>query len=298
MTDTRVVFLFGSGASHGAGGTDNLPPLSTDLYSELRAYFTQSWGRISGNLDAAFRERFEVGMQAACGAVPELPLLLNHMGRYFAKFRIQKREKNLYFQLIKRFRLRFTSGEFLIATTNYDCLIEQACPPSNPSYWSKPEGSLRILKLNGSCNFLADANYQLSFTVGCNVNAADVNVPLRAVHPDQALKEFENEQNYPALGVYSIGGSGLIGEQQIRQIQGGFQQAVRDASLVIVVGAAPCSEDPYVWDHLAATEGELLLVGDKTSCENWMVKSRTPKPARWLAQTFKEGFDDLCRELK
>src|SRR3989344_3495636 len=127
----KILLLFGAGASNGSGGVNIIPPLGNELFKELCNQFPDSWNyKIKGNLREKFeKEGFEIGMQSLYKNPEDLAAdvanLLREMTIYFSKFTIVNRQ-NLYLKLVNQFSNEFKNREIIIATLNYECLIEYA----------------------------------------------------------------------------------------------------------------------------------------------------------------------------
>jgi hypothetical protein len=294
---TRVVFLFGAGASFGAGGIDNSPPLGNALFSELIKCFPDTWGNLPPEFSAKFRERFETGIEACYGKYPSLAILLNRMGRYFAQFRIDEYQRNLYYRLIERFRSRFASSEFLISTINYECLIELAALPifNEIQYWGFSHG-LRVLKLHGSCNFFA-THIHVGKHTKFDIGTARIHAPLKVVPYERVIEELVRNQVPPAMSLYAREKTNIICDPKIREIQTEFHEAVKQAEFVIVIGANPYPDDRHIWEHLRATDAELILIANEGACKDWLKGNRQGKRSTWLSSKFADGFENLCNLL-
>jgi hypothetical protein len=201
-----TVFLFGAGASFGAGGMDNPPPLAGDLFSQLVKSYPKTWGQLPPESVRQFdNQGFERGIEAIYGVYEKMFVLLNRMGRYFAGFKIDRFDENLYCGLFQRFRPRFESGEFLISTINYECLIELAAFHffKSVTYYGPPDG-LRVLKVHGSCNFFAtqiQVDPQTTFIIA----TAKINAPLAVASVDEVVSRLRRNQVPPAMSLFARG---------------------------------------------------------------------------------------------
>lgn len=271
---------------------DNPPPLGNGLFSELTRAFPDSWGDLPTELASKFRERFEGGIEAAYGKYPGMITLLNHMGRYFTQFNIDDHSQSLYFRLIQRYQPRFQSNEFLVSTINYECLIEEAALQLFPEITCFGSGQgFKVLKLHGSCNFLPQ-KIRVGLSQKMNLGTARFDLPLKCVSPEVALKELQHNQFPPAMSLYATDKTNVACETQIRTIQAEFHKAVEHATLVLVVGANPYPDDRHIWDHVAATKAEVVLIGGEDGCRPWLTTNRGGE--KWLGDRFAASFDDLC----
>ena len=59
----RFLWVFGAGASFGAGDTiPKVPPMSDELLSALERLYPQAWGQLPPDIRASLVEDFEQGM--------------------------------------------------------------------------------------------------------------------------------------------------------------------------------------------------------------------------------------------
>jgi hypothetical protein len=88
----RIAFLFGAGASTGAGDVDPFPPpLGGGLYDELLSQFPETWGALADDEKSVLGgggEGFEAGMKLLWEKYDERAWrALIDMGIYFSRFR-------------------------------------------------------------------------------------------------------------------------------------------------------------------------------------------------------------------
>ena len=129
-----ILLLFGAGASLGCGGMTKPPPSGKELFGKLYAAYPETWGKISGQFADNFKSlTFEDGLLVLYEAPQPYNInnLLNDMGMYFTKFKIDNMKDNLYYQLFIRYKSNILKGEIVLSTLNYDCLIEYALIGSN-----------------------------------------------------------------------------------------------------------------------------------------------------------------------
>ncbi len=85
---TKVLLLFGSGASHGSKGLNKKPPLGRDLFEELSTLFPKTWGKIDKETSSLFKEDFELGMEKLYDEEKRVADHLKDMSIYFSKLRL------------------------------------------------------------------------------------------------------------------------------------------------------------------------------------------------------------------
>jgi hypothetical protein len=153
-----TMFLFGAGASYGSGDcSPYCPPLERDLFPEL-----QRWGGVASTVENPLREKFIVDFEKGMEEFyrhrnTDTTAFLREMAGYFAQFK--PGPKNYYGKLARI--VAQASGTVVLATTNYEMLIELALDGAGQGVaYGRPPQSIRkgipLLKIHGSCNFLPD----------------------------------------------------------------------------------------------------------------------------------------------
>ena len=124
----RIGFLFGAGASKGAGSVEPYPPpLGDELYGRLKGEYPHTWGSVSPELDALFPGEFEEGMAAAWYDPGDATrALIIDLAVYFSRFSPSQSETTLYDLLLMNLRSWGRAEGCLFGTLNYDCLLEHA----------------------------------------------------------------------------------------------------------------------------------------------------------------------------
>ena len=126
------VFLFGAGASYGAGPTiPENPPLGPDLFEALAKQYwhwedlrTRDWMSI-------FASDFEQGMGRLWKIATEkdnihafVAVLVRDMARFFSAF--EPRVGNAYLQLVEALEAKRKIDGTIVSTLNYECMLESA----------------------------------------------------------------------------------------------------------------------------------------------------------------------------
>jgi hypothetical protein len=76
--------------------------------------------------------------------------------------------------------------------------------------------------------------------------------------------------------------------------------AVLEARSVVVVGVAPNVVDGHVWDPLATTNAEVLVVGgpnDRQVFDTWAARHRNGRPYRYLGDGFAQTLDEIVKAI-
>ena len=115
-----LIFLFGAGASAGAGCVlPERPPLGTQLFPELRRLFPGSWGSLPSSIQGRLEIDFEDGMAMAAQQIGmAVASLMRDMAVYFVQFRPVERG-SLYNRLVQYLRDRGLLDRTIFSTLNY-----------------------------------------------------------------------------------------------------------------------------------------------------------------------------------
>lgn len=118
-----IIFLFGAGASYGAGEIiPERPPLGIQLFTELARIYPGSWGKLPPDIQMAFSANFEVGMTEIYKQLGmAIPQLMRELAIYFVQFR-PVGENCLYRKLVRDLNLAGLSGRTVFSTLNYECI--------------------------------------------------------------------------------------------------------------------------------------------------------------------------------
>jgi len=300
----RVLLLFGAGASYGAGGvTPETPPLGFELYERLAKCFPATWGQFQRALDDPSKEihalfstgSFEKGMLLLRDSRSDYVYFWNDAAIYFSRFRIGDRAGNAYCQLIDRYYRYVQLNQIALSTLNYECLLEHSIMRHHPqiTYWGDGPG-IRVLKVHGSCNFVPAINIQ-------GTSKVHLTWPARSLIPiepfgniddiEQHISAHNVKRGIPvAMSLYTEGKDNIGGIEELGQIVTAFQECIRAARLVIVIGVRPNPDDQHIWEHLRSMRGMLQIVGDKEECEVWAAKHRSGEAGIWMASTFTESL--------
>lgn len=307
------LFLFGAGASYGSGpcvhggGGDRYveanPPLGWGLFGELQKVGGAA-SIVSDRLAQVFSEDFERGMeQFLVEHNARLTEFHRDIARYLARF--EPLEGNCYRKLVKVLGGRVSAGtrkKVVLATTNYDLLIERAFGEFGFSYnFPAPGTAVPILKIHGSCNFLPDtrgmqlSGVELSYREGVELFKSQI------IEADstQEILDYCNEQDSvaPALAIYSPSKGLPYGREFVTRQQAEFHSALRQVSRVFVVGLRVHPVDEHIWEPLAASSVPLYCVDpDREAFEEWLRKSGR-RNGYYLARTFEQSIPLIAHVL-
>lgn len=310
LTAPKVLFLFGAGASCGAGGIiPETPPLGDELYGRLVATFPETWGCFSK--EKQFKEihdifiqtkNFEKGM-ALVRNLPDYIYYWNAVAIYFVRFRISTPNTNSYCQLTDKYYSDIKSQKIILSTINYDCLLDCAISRLNPefTYWGNGPG-IKILKIHGACNFLPDIGGLQGTTKINLIWPATSKIPIKAFGKLDEIEKVINRDNIAkgipvAMRLYTADKDIIGGGQELELIQKEFESYIAKVKMVIVIGVKPNPEDRHIWGHLKNIAGKIFLVGGKIECENWAEKYRPKDQNVWLESTFAQALPIIYKKI-
>ncbi len=297
----RSVILFGAGASYGAGDIiPNKPPLGAELYSELSKNFPKSWGVLPQDAKDEFEVNFERGMGVIwdkySGAVVEL---MRHMALYFAQFRAKKPGSTAYASLAREIQQRKLNGKVIVATLNYECLLElefsHAGVEFSYSLEEVPQGTIKVLKPHGSCNFIPEG---ISGPIGSIQieRGAAIDMPVRVNgNMNEVIKHVLTQALPPIMCLYLEGKPTQVATGTVKAIQKNLQDEISEAKVVVVVGVHPNPEDTHIWDSIASCQGDVGYIG--TSSEvfvHWAKEYRPQGRSIFLAESFESGVVQIA----
>ena len=296
------VMLFGAGASFGAGDiVPERPPLGKQLFGELARYSRSTWGSLPRDVDAAFREDFEGGMEVLWTRHSQMVgVLMQQMALYMVQFRPRDPGSTLYCSLAREIKRESATDRVLLSTVNYECVLEHAlCGQGlTVSYGEFPsDGDVTIWKLHGSCNFLPGegvrASRGVTFTRGVTFEpgvrpTGDLNEVVQFCLGDNALP--------PVMCLFMNEKPTQVAPSFVRAMQQRWQDAIGKAEKIAVVGVHPNAADAHLWNALADAK-VLLYIGDRDAFANWAGTHRRHGKSEVVASTFEEGFDRLIGEI-
>ncbi len=271
---TSYAFLFGAGASFGAGEiSPGPPPLGAQLYDALRREYPETWGKlVRSDEDEAFRDvdtPFEKGM----GLVWErrdqrAQVLISDMAIYFTRFEPGGMQDS-YSRLLKLLILRNLLGRSTFATLNYDCIFEYAANRLGlgVNYHGRrgTAQTVPVIKPHGSCNFVMRG-------LGTDIVMEDVVMsgmgafyegPIQARPPREIPALYSKGPSMPpAISLYCPGKPSPMAPTFLARLRSRWQEACEAADVVVVIGARVVLDDQHVWGHLLKNKCEVWYVGE------------------------------------
>jgi hypothetical protein len=213
------------------------------------------------DLKATFRANFEAGMAAfyeySDGDVMRFQRELAH---YMAEF--VPGPGNAYVRLIEELGI----SRCILCTLNYDLLIELSASQlgHNTTYTTvHSPGSLRLLKLHGSCNFWPHMpGISISNSTFKRSGRADIQAPIQPLSQQDTISKCVTEDSVaPAIAMYAEGKPVKISPDYVEQQQQMWANAVGEASRICIAGARIHSPDSHIWTPLSNAKGDLFYFG-------------------------------------
>ena len=295
-----LVFFFGAGASHGAGGIlPERPPLGSMLYSELARLFPHSWGSLPADVASALGENFESGMGVIYdrmgGSIPEL---MREMAVYFIQFRAVS-DTCLYRRLLSDLRTQTLIGRACFSTLNYECVLdfEILAASQQLNYFDPPDADrVPLWKLHGSCNMFAkdvQATHGVFYGTGVTFEGGieaflDTNRVIERCLVETALA--------PVMSLYMKGKPLNVSPSAVLAVQEIWAHAVDDARVVVVLGVRPWRADGHIWGPLGKTKAPLLFIGNEPELKSWAATDRAG-PIEIIGSRFRDSYDHLIRRI-
>lgn len=273
-----AVFLLGAGASFGSGECyPSAPPLGGGLFADLRRRGGVA-STIQPPLLQLFQRNFEEGMAAFREERDsDSTAFLREMAAYLAEFAPGPR--NLYHRLIQI--VRKSHRQTVLATTNYDLLLEQAITQAGlmTAYSGRPvpQNNISVLKIHGSSNFLPDLGTNRIIGAKFAGNGANVEAPIAIAQSIQEIRAFCSKEDSlaPAIAVYAPGKAVLFCPSFVQDQQRQWVSEVERATVVYVIGLRVIRHDDHIWRVLASSKARLHYVGlEPHEFQEWAAEAR------------------------
>jgi len=313
-----IVFLFGAGASYGAGEVlPYSPPLMRDLYDELAQHFPGQWGPESQLASYAerFRNNFETTFYEEvltfCKGVPradslsllekQIPLAL-----YFSKFTVHEEGRDYYSRLLRSIKrdAAYDLERCLFCSINYDCLFEQAaCVLGLKVSYSCDQAlpdTIPILKLHGSCNFVTS---RLSQRDRCTLSCQGVHfeIALSILEPVAFQEKLaravsgSSPDHLPVMSQVSPHKELFVAPAQVQKSWHEWTEAISSSTTIVIIGVSFNPNDKHVVKPIAEASSRLLYIGDSNSFGEW---KRVHSNSEHINETLHNGYEALLKELR
>ncbi|MGD9590072.1 MAG: hypothetical protein AB7Q37_18320 [Pyrinomonadaceae bacterium] len=292
-----TLFLFGAGASHGSGPCiPSRPPLGSQLFAEMRNAGGLA-ARVSEQLAQEF-ENFERGMDMFWDERPgDVAELLRDMSKYLVQF--EPAPGNHYISLLQL--IQETGCDAILATTNYDVLIELAAHHRRRSigyhaFPRPPQNNIPLLKIHGSVNFLPDTRGAVfndcKFIQDADRGGSAFVGPVKVASSAAEVLAFCRDENSlaPCVAAYHPKKKVLFSKEYIDFHQEQFRSAVESADRIVVIGLRIHAPDVHIWKPIAESQGNLFFVGfEPDEFESWKEKTARDS-AQFLTTSFEEAL--------
>jgi hypothetical protein len=295
-----IIFLFGAGASYGAGGIlPEPPPLGFQLYSILERVCPSTWGGLPNTVKNVFYEDFERGMQIVYARFSSvIPALMRDMAIYFIQFRPYRRS-TLYCRLTSDLQRSGLLPRVLFSTLNYDCVLEYSLLEQKLSISYFDEGNSEIIpvwKLHGSCNMFSHS-VQVSQGVYYGTGVVWEGGIQAFLDSNSVIQHCLVETGLaPVMCLYMHGKLLNVSPAAVRQLQQEWVKTVIDGTAIVCIGVRPLPEDTHIWDHLATSPAPLYFIGDQQALDAWQQISRVGS-TEYLGPRFNTAYQSLIERL-
>lgn len=294
MIGERTVFLFGAGASTFSQPFG--PPLGNKLFTMLQLQPYSVTVAFSSHVIQAFAHGFEEGVDAMWESHSQhlLPLL-RETAVYLAQFRPD--EGNQYRKLIRY--MVDSRRRAVFATINYDMLLELAAFAEGQGVvyevTSVPHGSIPVIKIHGSINFLPVADIQgIAFGLHGPGNWA-VECPMRPVStPEEVINWCNGGTSLaPVIALYTKRKPFMVSRIPMEEHQREWYRAMSDVDQVFVIGVRLNPDDHHIWDVLRACKAVLYYVGPEGKQVIAWAEAQGRAGVHHLADDFKKAVQIL-----
>lgn len=285
------LILFGAGASYGCErASPYCPPLSKRLFDDLQKQYPNAWGKLPKSWRTKFVPSFEPGMKELWDSGShDTSALMRCMADYFARFR--PLPGSAYHRLLEHLNARDAFRGTYFSTLNYDCLLEYAGRQFAPTiqYFSADatdDIALTVWKILGSCNFLPKSVSGASSRISYAASAVKWDGKINVVDAAQVGPFVAESAFYPAMAVFMEGKPVHSHQSRITQLQSRWADAVLRAGTVGIIGVSLNEADAHVWQPLAKTDAELVVIGNRNEYEGWAKARRAGKSTRIVGHRF------------
>lgn len=258
-----ITLLFGAGASFGSGRCHpSQPPLGDHLFPELLKLNGAFASLTDSQKEIFCKQGFEAGMATIANDSRIINLLQKELACYISGFVIQP--ENAYSKLFGK--IKSAASNIAIATLNYDLLIEQGLARNQiPFNYNGEKGSLSLLKIHGSSNFLPQlGTLTLNGNVMRNCGTFIEGLPTNAASTNEEIKRWCNDPKNgdisPILSMYARDKRVVINRGLTERIQHIYSDSIHASSHIVIVGAKYIQHDHHVWGPIENSIAQILLV--------------------------------------
>jgi hypothetical protein len=296
-----IVFLFGAGASFGAGGIlPEPPPLGAHLFSILEQNYPGSWGSLPAGIKATLRRDFENGMLEVHDSFGvAIPSLMREMAIYFIQFRPAS-QSSLYCRLIQDLARVGVLNRTLFSTLNYECVLEFSLLNQGYAidyFGNATPPAVHVQKFHGSCNMFSQTLqvspgiiYSTGITFEGGIEAfLDPNLVIQRCLTETALA--------PVMCLYMRGKPVSVAPSIIQDQQHKWAASVYSAKAIVCIGIRLTPADVHLWEPLAKTAASLYFIGNAQEFNDWS-KQHRPHKSECLGSRFAEAYPQLIDRIQ
>lgn len=301
----RIVFLFGAGASYGAGHIDpKRPPLMPYLFDELKDFRPAQWGessRLWQNRES-FRVNFEKAYeQFVLRVSPDALTLLQDqwsVAKYFAQFSVHPGGQDCYSHLLRALMSRDAVREIVFASLNSDCLFEQVAERLGLRVCYDIDagaGAAVVLKIHGSCNFVTRGAPTFRPHLSSPSTRVELGLDQLTVGESlgPALQNAEERGEFPVMSLTSPEKETLPAMRKMTEIRQLWKASVGAAECVVIIGVSHNDADSHIVDPIRdACHG--LYIGGADDFAKW--REVNPRFIH-LGDKFEAGLPELLKLL-
>ena len=295
------LILLGAGASHGSDSdSERVPPLGAHLFKALADFDPEGWGQVCWDDAEAFRKDFEVGMASFSSAhQSQVDRLQRAMAAYFFDFR--PGSNSLYLKLADR--MRQTAWKGALASLNYERLLELSLLKSDVTPrvagLEDSNGEIDLVLPHGCCHLFINIRME-RIQIGSPSIQVESQDPPRAIH-DRVKFEHEITTNClpPVMCYFEAQKKVRSGPSFIEGQRQQFDELVRHASVIGIIGVKVRPHDKHIWDPLGATSARLVYCAGKgagTQFRNW-TKTLARIGDDVLSAYWIGAFDEVCSSV-
>ncbi len=288
----KHVVVFGAGASF---GSDNVrtPPLANNLFEEIVKYDPHGWGNISVKYKPIFNDDFEAGMDTIAKDYPnKVARLQKGMAGYF--FNFVPLDGNMYHAFAKIIKKNNWDGA--LVSLNYERLLDQSLLGAgiSPVMGIPSLNQIEINLPHGCCNIFCEGNYMPESAINTlnGLNVISTGTPKLVDDPIEFKAKLTQEALPPVMSYFhpekhTTACVNMINLQRYR-----FQDLIKNAEKLIVVGVAIRENDKHIWEPISKTNAHFYYCSGKNELDmfkGWVKKKRSNKE-----NTFLNGFWNEC----
>ena len=285
MSDKKLLFLFGAGASHGCDCViPPKPPLGKDLFNHLlNDESLRFWRDYSQRFPDSIKEEFELNFESAFSKLVRLYsdetykiVMLQHLqvelADYLFKFDIPNNfSTNNYFRLIKILQNNNLLYQSNFSSLNYDCIFEKILVAMKIKYCNYLGNvgeiyneKIKLFKPHGSSNYIIKRR-NFDVQVASFSPAISLDFPIEAINfkTFAEINKMEHRSNlWPIMSLYNFEKENRICFTSLKNIRKKLDYTIHKATHIILIGVRYVENDTHIWSPINKSKGKLIYFGD------------------------------------